>query len=99
MPGAVISTPNLLFYFPGESIASLTGRWTDWVARDATVTTRKDQSQDAPGVFFELLRTHLLLRPALTAAVAIAEPRLDRTQSAATKLIFFTRFCRGRGPT
>ena len=49
MPGAVISTPNLLFYFPGESIASLTGRWTDWVARDATVTTRKDQSQDAPG--------------------------------------------------
>jgi len=89
MPGAVISTPNLLFYCPGESIASLTGRWTDWVARDATVTTRKDQSQDAPGPFFELLRTHLLLRPALTAAVAIAEPRLDRTQSAGTKLIFY----------
>jgi len=42
MPGAVISTPNLLFYFPGESIASLTGRWTDWVARDATVTTPID---------------------------------------------------------
>ena len=59
------------------------------MARDATVTTRKDQSQDAPGVFFELLRTHLLLRPALTAAVAIAEPRLDRTQSAGTKLIFY----------
>ena len=89
MPGAVISTPNLLFYFPGESIASLTGRWTDWVARDATVITRKDQSQDAPGVFFELLRTHLLMRPALTAAVAIAEPRLDWTQSAGTKLIFY----------
>jgi hypothetical protein len=87
--GAVISTPNLLFYFPGESIASLTTRWDDWVARDATVTTRKDQSQDAPGIHFELLRTHLLLRPALTAAVAIAEPHLDRTQSADTKLIFY----------
>ena len=59
------------------------------MARDATVITRKDQSQDAPGVFFELLRTHLLLRPALTAAVAIAEPLLDRTQSAGTKLIFY----------
>ena len=62
------------------------------MARDATVITRKDQSQDAPGVFFELLRTHLLLRPVLTAAVAIAEPRLDRTQSAGTKLIFFYPF-------
>ena len=40
-------------------------------------------------MFFELLRTHLLLRPALTAAVAIAEPRLDRTQSAGAKLIFY----------
>jgi hypothetical protein len=33
--------------------------------------------------------THLLLRPALTAAVAIAESLLDRTQSAGTKLIFY----------
>jgi hypothetical protein len=87
--GAVISTPNLLFYFPCESIPSLTTRWNDWVARDATVTTRKDQAQDAPGIHFELLRTHLLLRPALTAAVAIAEPHLDRTHSVGDKLIFF----------
>lgn len=89
MTGAALSTPNLLFYLPGETIASLTERWTDWVTRDATVVTRKDQSQDTAGVYFELLRTHIRLRPALTEAVAIAEPHLDRTQSAGTSLIFY----------
>ena len=86
MAGASLSTPQLLFYFPRESVTSLSDRWKDWVARDATVATRKDQSQDTPGVFFELLRTHILLRPA---AVSIAEPRLDRTQSAGDMLIFY----------
>lgn len=89
MTGAALSTPTLLIYLPGESIASLTERWNDWVTRDATITTRKDQSQDTDGVQFELLRTRILLRPALTEAVAIAEPRLDRTQSTATNLTFY----------
>lgn len=84
MPGAALSTPELLFYFPGESISSLSDRW-----KDVTVVTRKDQAQDAPGVNFELLRTHILLRPAVTAAVAIAEPRLERTQSVGSKLVFY----------
>ena len=81
MAGAALSTPELLFYFPAESIASLTRRWQDWVSRGATVATRKDQAQDCPGTRFELLRTHILLRPVMTAAVAIAEPRLDRANS------------------
>lgn len=89
MPGAALSTPDLLFYFPGESISSLSDRWKDWVVRDATVVTRKDQAQDTPGVNFELLRTHILLRPAVTAAVAIAEPRLERAQSVGSKLVFY----------
>lgn len=89
MAGAVLSTPNLLFYLPGESMSSLTDRWNDWVARDATVTTRKDQSQDTDGVQFELLRTRILLRPALAEAVAIAEPHLDRSQSSGRVLIFY----------
>lgn len=79
MPGAALSTPDLLFYFPGESISSL----------NATVVTRKDQSQDTPGVNFELLRTHILMRPAVTAAVAIAEPRLERIRSVGNKLVFY----------
>ncbi|OFJ51408.1 hypothetical protein BEL07_22820 [Mycolicibacterium grossiae] len=89
MAGAVLSTPYLLFYMPEETIASLTERWTVWVARDATVVTRKDQGQDTSGVLFELLRTRIMLRPALTEAVAIAEPRLNREQSAGTSLIFY----------
>ncbi|MDY6869262.1 MAG: hypothetical protein SV966_01350 [Actinomycetota bacterium] len=89
MPGAALSTPDLLFYFPQESISSLSDRWKDWVVRDATVVTRKDQAQGSPGVNFELLRTHILLRPAVTAAVAIAEPLLERSQSAGTKLVFY----------
>lgn len=48
MAGAALSTPELLFYFPAESIASLTRRWQDWVSRGATVATRKDQAQDCP---------------------------------------------------
>lgn len=60
-----------------------------WCATHATVVTRKDQSQDAPGVNFELLRTHILLRPAVTAAVAFAEPRLERAQSVGNKLVFY----------
>jgi len=70
--GAAISTPELLFYFPRESINSLTDRWQDRMGRDATVATHKDQSQDTAGINREFLRTHLLLRPALTAVVAIA---------------------------
>ena len=89
MTGAAMSTPHLLFYFPAETVRSLTQRWEDWVFRDATVVTRKDQSQDTSGVYFELLRTHIRLRPALSEAVAIAEPRLDRTQSAGTSLVFY----------
>ena len=88
MAGAVLSTPQLLFYLPAETISSLTDRWNDWVTRDATVATRKDQSQDTDGVPFELLRTRILLRPALSEAVAIAEPRLNRAQSTGTSLIF-----------
>ena len=89
MAGAALSTPELLFYFPAESIASLSRRWQDWVSRGATVATRKDQAQDCPGTRFELLRTHILLRPVMTAAVAIAEPRLDRANSVEDKLVFF----------
>ena len=89
MAGAALSTPELLFYVPAESIASLTRRWQDWVSRGATVATRKDQAQDCPGTRFELLRTHILLRPVMTAAVAIAEPRLDRANSVEDKLVFF----------
>ena len=89
MSGAVISTPNLLFYFHDETVASLTQRWNDWVTRDATVTTRKDQSEDAPGITFEFLRTKIILRPAVTPAVAIAEPRLERSRSFGTKLFFY----------
>lgn len=89
MAGAALSTPELLFYFPAESITSLTRRWQDWVARGTTVATRKDQAQDSPGTRFELLRTHILLRPVMTAAVAIAEPRLDRANSVDDKLVFF----------
>jgi hypothetical protein len=89
MSGAALSTSSLLFYFPRESVASLEDRWKGWVVRDATVCTRKDQSQDAPGVLFELLRTHIQLRPALIEAVAFAEPHLDRTRSAGATLIFY----------
>lgn len=73
LPGA-LSTPNLLFYFPSESINTLTQRWNDWVDRDATVSTRKDQSEDTPGVLFEMLRTRVLLRPALTPVVSGKSP-------------------------
>ena len=66
---AAISLPSIIFMFPGASIAMLHQRWDDWVARDATVTTRKDQSEDTAGVTFELLRTRMVLRPALTPLV------------------------------
>jgi len=85
---AAISLPNVMFMFPGASIALLHQRWDDWVARDATVTTRKDQSEDTAGVNFELLRTRMVLRPALTPLVAIAEPRLEPVQSVPGKLLF-----------
>jgi hypothetical protein len=52
--------------FPGVSCTSLEQRWLDWVARDATVTTRKDQADDTAGVSFEFLRTRILLRPSHT---------------------------------
>jgi hypothetical protein len=41
------------------------------------------------GALFQLLRTHIQLRPALTEAVAFAELHLDRTRSAGTTLIFY----------
>jgi hypothetical protein len=85
---AAISLPSIIFMFPGASIAMLHQRWDDWVARDATVTTRKDQAEDTAGVSFELLRTRIVLRPALTPLVAIAEPRLEPVQSVPDKLIF-----------
>jgi hypothetical protein len=85
---AAISLPNVIFMFPGASIASLEQRWDDWVARDATVTTRKDQAEDTAGVSFEFLRTRILLRPAHTPIVAIAEPRLEPVQSEPNKLLF-----------
>ena len=88
LPGA-LSTPNLLFYFPSESIDTLTQRWNDWVDRDATVSTRKDQSEDTPGVLFEMLRTRVLLRPALTPVVSIAEPRISREHSAGNQIICY----------
>lgn len=45
----VISTPNLAFYFPDETVKTLNERWDDWVARGATVVTKKDQAEDTPG--------------------------------------------------
>src|SRR5262245_11104078 len=85
---AAISLPHIIFMFPGVSTALLHQRWDDWVARDATVTTRKDQSEDTAGVSFELLRTRILLRPNHTPLVAIAEPRLEPVQSEPDKLLF-----------
>jgi hypothetical protein len=74
---AALSTTHLLYIFPHESMSSLNARWLDWVERDATVRTRKDQSQDAPGVLYELLLSQVLLRPALIGTVVIAEPRVQ----------------------
>lgn len=74
---AALSTPHLLYQFPQESITSLTNRWREWVERDASVCTRKDQSQDAPGVQYELLLSRVILRLAVIGTVVIAEPRLQ----------------------
>lgn len=74
---AALSTPHLVYVFPQESMATLNKRWRDWVARDATVVTRKDQSQDTPGVHYEMLLSQVLLRPAVIGAVVIAEPRVQ----------------------
>jgi hypothetical protein len=74
---AALSTPHLLYIFPAESMASLNERWLDWVQRQATVRTRKDQSQDTPGVHYELLLSQVILRPALIGTVVIAEPRIQ----------------------
>ncbi|MCG7597524.1 MAG: hypothetical protein U0Q47_09405 [Mycobacterium sp.] len=85
----VISTPNLAFYFPDETVKTLNERWDDWVARGATVVTKKDQAEDTPGILFELLRTDIRFTPGLTPAVAIAEPRLHREQTAASGIPIF----------
>ncbi len=74
---AALSTPHLVYVFPHESMTTLTKRWRDWVARDATVLTRKDQSQDTPGIHYEMLLSQVILRPAAIGAVVIAEPRLQ----------------------
>jgi hypothetical protein len=85
---AAISLPDIIFMFPGASIAMLNQRWDDWVARNSIVTTRKDQAEDTASVSFELLRTRMVLRPAFTPLVAIAEPRLEPVQSVPGKLLF-----------
>lgn len=74
---AALSTPHLVYVFPQETMTSLDQRWHDWVTRDATVRTRKDQSQDAPGVLYEMLLSQVILRPAAIGAVVIAEPRVQ----------------------
>lgn len=76
MAGAAITVARASFYFREETAASLERRWNDWVDRDATVRTRKDQSQDSAGVAFELLRSKFLLRPAHTEFVVLAELHL-----------------------
>ena len=84
---AAFSTPHLLYIFPKESMSSLRARWSDWVERDAVVRTLKDQSQDAPGVYYELLLSQVILRPALIGTVAIAEPRIQLAPDGGEPLI------------
>lgn len=88
MPGA-ISTPHILFYFRDETMKSVSDRWDEWVRRDATVVTRKDQSEDTAGVQYELLRSRIIVRPALIDTVVIAEPVLNREQSTGHTLMFY----------
>lgn len=73
---AVISTPHLAVILLDEGLAAATRRWEDWVHRDATLITRKNQAQDTPGVAFEFLWSTFRLRPALIPEVVIAELRL-----------------------
>lgn len=84
---AALSTPHLVYVFPGESMTALNKRWQDWVARDATVVTRKDQSLDAPGIQYEMLLSQVILRPAVIGAVVIAEPRLQIPEGGGEPLI------------
>ncbi len=74
---AALSTPHLVYVFPCESMTSRDERWHEWVARDATVRTRKDQSQDAPGILYEMLLSQVIPRPAAIGTVVIAEPRVQ----------------------
>ena len=85
---AFIATPYVAFCFPDESVATLTARWDDWVSRKATVITKKDHAEDTPGVRFDLLRTTIRIVPALCPVIVIAEPRLQRGNSAGTQLAF-----------
>lgn len=77
MTGAAITVTHASFYFRDETVATIERRWTDWVNRDITVATRKDQSADTPGVSFELLYSRFLLRPAHTPFVVISELHLQ----------------------
>jgi hypothetical protein len=74
---AALSTPQLVYVFPRETMITLNKRWHEWVERDATVRTRKDQSQDTPGIQYEMLLSEVILRPAVIGTVVIAEPRLQ----------------------
>lgn len=77
MTGAAITVTHASFYFRDETVASIEKRWNDWVNRDTTVVTRKDQGADAPGVSFELLYSKFLLRPAHTPFVVLSELHLQ----------------------
>ncbi|MCH9736846.1 MAG: hypothetical protein K0U78_20220 [Actinomycetia bacterium] len=88
MSVGTIALPDIVFCFPNESMAQLQRRWTDWVDRDATVTTCKDQAEDTAGVSMELLRTRMILRPTHTPLVIIAEPQLESAGPQPGQLLF-----------
>lgn len=71
---AFLTLRNVAFYFRDETIQTVETRWRDWIDRRAIVAVKKDQSQDSPGVTFELLRNRLLINPSVTPEVCIAEP-------------------------
>ena len=75
LPDAWIGVGGLDLFLD-EDLGSATQKWDDWVRRDATLVSRKDQAQDSSGVPLELLWLSFRLRPALVPEVAIAELRL-----------------------
>jgi len=84
---AALSTPHLVYVFPHESMTTLNTRWREWVERDATVRTRKDQAQDTSGINYEMLLSQVILRPAVIGAVVIAEPRLQMPEDGGEPLL------------